>query len=269
MRPNSSLRRGVFPQRRGANRRGSLDTTLLWQQARLGDLEARSALIERYRPFVAQLVARMGVPATVVADRDDLLSAGVVGLIVAIDRYDPDRAVPFEAFAAQRVRGAVIDELRTLDSRGRAAWRQARLLRATADSWLAREGREPTVTELAAATALDGHGVQAALRSYSWATVSLDRLIELGGEPGGDDPAAPVLERDLLEDVGSAVRSLPERERDVLAQYYGASRTLREIGLQLGVSEARVCQLHARAIAHLRGLLFTTPAQGRLSAGAA
>lgn len=219
----------------GPNRRGSLDTTQQWEQARLGDRGARGALIEGYRPYVGRVVARMGIPPTTVQERDDLVSAGVIGLIDAVDRYDPARGVPFEAFAAARIRGAVIDELRRLDGRGRLFWRQVR-------EGVADEDAQPQA-------------------------LSLDRLLDAGSEPAVSDASGELLERDLLNDVGWAITTLPHRERNVIARYYGSAWTLREIGRELGVSEARASQLHARAIAHLRRML-TTP-EPMFSAGAA
>ena len=110
----------------GQDRRGSLETTERWAQARLGDRDARAELIESYRPYVSRLVARMGIPPTTVQEREDLVSAGVVGLIDAVDRFDHHRGVPFEAFAKVRIQGAVIDELRRLDGRSRLFWRRVR-----------------------------------------------------------------------------------------------------------------------------------------------
>ena len=169
----------------------------------------------------------MSIPPTGVQERDDLVSAGMVGLIDAVDRFDPSRGVPFEAFARVRIRGAIIDELRRLDGRGRLFWKRVRM-------------GEPIAERSADA-------------------LSLDRLVEIGTEPSVADASEPVLEEDLWHDVGEAVQALPDRERDVIRRYYGASLTLREIGYELGVSEARVCQLHARAIAHLRRRLVTMP----------
>ena len=178
----------------------------------------------------------MRVPATPVQEREDLVSAGTVGLIDAVDRFDPARGVPFEAFARKRVRGAIIDELRQLDGRGRLFWKRLR----------------------------DGE----ILESSSPDALSLDRLRESGSEPAARDASDSLLERDLWSDVGDAVQALPQRERHVICRYYGASLTLRQIGYELGVSEARVCQIHGRAIAHLRRLLVTTPNRA-FSAGAA
>lgn|SRR2546425_4479119 len=220
---------------RDPNRRGSLETTERWAQARLGDRDARAELIESYRPYVSRLVARMGIPPTTVQERGDLVSAGVVGLIDAVDRFDHRRGVPFEGFARQRIQGAVIDELRRLDGRSRVFWKRV---------------REGTADEESMPDA-----------------VSLDRLIDAGSEPAGSDMTITLLEEDLWNDVGIAVMTLPRRERSVLQRYYGASRTLREIGSEMGVSEARVCQLHGRAIAQLRHLL--TMRDTVLAAGAA
>ena len=217
------------------NRRGSLETTNRWAQARLGDRDARAELIESYRPYVSRLVARMGIPPTSVQEREDLVSAGVVGLIDAVDRFDHSRGVPFEGFARARIQGAVIDELRRLDGRSRLFWRRVR------------EGTE------------DEESLPPA--------VSLDRLVDVGAEPAGEDTTTTVLEQDLWNDVGIALMTLPRRERSVLQRYYGASRTLREIGSEMGVSEARVCQLHARAIAQLRRML--TMRGGAFAVGAA
>ena len=200
-----------------------METTERWAQARIGDLDARAELIVSYRPYVSRLVARMGIPPTTVQQREDLVSAGVVGLIDAVDRFDHARGVPFEAFARVRIHGAVIDELRRLDGRSRLFWKQV---------------RDGTVQEESMPLA-----------------VSLDRLIELGAEPATEDLSFSLLEQDLWNDVGIALMTLPRRERSVLQRYYGASLTLREIGTEMGVSEARACQLHARAIAQLRRML--------------
>lgn len=235
------------------------DSTGLWRRARAGDAEARADLIERHRSYVAHVVGRMGLPPTTVIDREDLVSAGTVGLIDAIDRYDPDRRVPFEAYAATRIRGAVLDEIRRLNVYGRAVWRAARELKAAAETIAARTGRTPSLAELSAATAIDGERLRVALQARMSGFVSLDRLVDDGAEPAwiSDDPAQPILDRDLRDDVQRALRSLPEREHSVLAQIYGQSLTLREIGERLGVSEARVCQLHSRAISQIRRLVVS------------
>ena len=155
---------------------------------------------------------------------EDLESAGVIGLIDAVDRYQPERGVPFEAYAALRVRGAVLDELR------------------------AATGGRPSETV---------------------ARVSLDELLEAGDHtlPATDEIGPQRAAEDLAARVESALRYLPERQRQVIARYYGQSLTLRETGKTMGVSEARASQLHARAIENLRRALM--PATARRLAGAA
>lgn len=193
-----------------------MDTAQLWAGCRAGDADARCALIERYATLATSL-ARGVRPATALADRDDLESAALIGLIDAVDRFQPDRGVPFEAYASLRIRGAVVDELRRVDERGRSA-----------------------------------------RHDESTAPVSLDALLERGAtEPAAaDDGVHDRFEaEDLRARVQSALACLPPRQREVLARYYGEALTLREAGKRMGISEARACQLHGRAIQNLRRTL--------------
>jgi RNA polymerase sigma factor for flagellar operon FliA len=168
----------------------------------------------------------MRIPSASLADSDDVSSAAMIGLIGAVDRFDPRRGVPFEAYASLRIRGAVVDELRRVDERGRA-------------------DRRPEGAELA---------------------VSLDVLLEKGTHqgPAVDDGFAERYEQeDLKTRVQDALGRLPARQREVIKRYYGDELTLRETGAKMGVSEARACQLHGRAIQNLRRELSvhaTTPA---------
>ena len=210
---------------RVTERRGILaDSALLWARYRSGDVAARCALIERYAGLATRISHGMNVPVGAVADADDLESAALVGLIDAVDRFDPDRGVPFEGYASLRIRGAVLDEVRRVDELGRADRRRQREAQA--------------------------QGVEG---SYI-ATVSLDDLIEHGY--GGEEQQDELAERYEAEDVRMRVRSamacLPPRQREVLERYYGQSLTLREAGQRMGISEARACQLHGRAIQNLR-----------------
>jgi RNA polymerase sigma factor for flagellar operon FliA len=157
----------------------------------------------------------MRIPSASLADRDDVASAAMIGLIGAVDRFDPSRGVPFEAYAALRIRGAVVDEIRHVDERGRA-------------------DRRPEGAELA---------------------VSLDVLLDTGKHqgPAVDDGFTERYENeDLKTRIQDALGRLPARQREVIARYYGDELTLREAGAKMGVSEARACQLHGRAIQNLR-----------------
>lgn len=194
-----------------------MDTALLWARCRAGDVESRARLIERFIPLARVCARRMRVESAMV-DADDLFSAALIGLIDAVDRFEPDRGVPFEAYASLRIRGAIVDELRRADERGR--------------------GQHADDTPKA---------------------ISLDLLVEdewqafLGR---ADDAIEEAFEReDLAARLKRALSTLPPRQREVLARYYGDELTLREAGVRMGISEARACQLHGRAIFNLRRAL--------------
>ena len=192
-----------------------MDVAQLWANSRAGDTGSRGALIERYADLAIGIARCMRIPSASLADRDDAASAAMIGLISAVDRFDPGRGVPFEAYAALRIRGAVVDEIRHVDERGRA-------------------DRRPEGAELA---------------------VSLDVLLDTGKHqgPAVDDGFTERYEQeDLKTRIQDALGRLPARQREVIARYYGDELTLREAGAKMGVSEARACQLHGRAIQSLR-----------------
>lgn len=203
-----------------------METGQLWASSRQGDSASRCALIERYAPLATSVARRMRVPTGAVMGRDDVESAAFIGLIGAVDRYDPERGVPFEGYAGLRIRGAILDELRRLDDHTREDRRRAR------------EFAMDTEPEI---------GVYGA-------TLSLDLLLETGDRDwaADDDTADRYENQDLRTRVESALRCLPPRQREVLARYYGDSLTLRESAVKMGISEARACQLHGRAIHNLR-----------------
>ena len=168
----------------------------------------------------------MRVPTGALIGRDDVESAALIGLIDAVDRYDPARGVPFEGYAGLRIRGAVLDELRRVDDHTRDERRKAR------------ETNVDTSPEIGA---------------YG-GTLSLDMLLETGDRDwaADDDTGDQYEHQDLRMRVESALTCLPPRQREVLARYYGDSLTLRESAAKMGISEARACQLHGRAIHNLR-----------------
>ena len=192
-----------------------MDVTQLWVRCKAGDAQARAALIERYLPLARALSRRVRMVDSPLSDSDDLASAAFLGLIDAVDRFEPGRGVPFEAYAALRIRGAIIDELRRVDERGRSAEATPR------------------------AVSLDG------LVEEEW-TLFL---------AADDEVDAKFDHEDLCGRVEGALATLPPRQREVLARYYADSLTLREAGLRMGISEARACQLHGRAIVNLRRAL--------------
>lgn len=204
-----------------------MDTGQLWQRARAGDTDARGRLIERYAPLATAVARRMRVPTGALVGPDDLVSAGFLGLIDAVDRFQPDREVAFEAYASLRIRGAILDELRRVDDRGRAERRRLR-------ESVSADG-EPEISGYAS-------------------TLSLDAIMATGERDwAAEDELGEGHEReDLRMRIERALSSLPPRQREVLARYYGDALTLRESAARMGISEARACQLHGRAIENLQ-----------------
>ena len=193
-----------------------MDTAQLWAECRAGEVSARARLIEQYVPLAQAIARGMRVASGALMDADDVRSAASLGLIDAVDRFDPSRGVPFEAYAAQRIRGSVIDEVRRIGDRRRA------------------------------------EDAAAAMR-----TVPLETVAKAGWDvrDEGEPLDAPFEREDLRARIESALASLPTRQREVLVRYYAEALTLREAGRRMGVSEARACQLHGKAIQNLRRAL--------------
>ncbi len=209
-----------------------MDTAQLWARCRAGDASSRGALIERYIPLARGLARRRRLVDTPVTDQDDLASAAFLGLIDAVDRFEPGRGVPFEAYASLRIRGAIIDELRRIDERGRSAG----------------AATQPRPMSLSG------------LVEEEW----LHFLTTTDETP--DDKFE---HEDLRGRVEAALRGLPPRQRELLARYYADALTLREAGQRMGVSEARACQLHGRAITNLRRALSVRLPQVTVTAASA
>lgn len=190
-------------------------------------MPARTLLIERYRGL-ARRAARTHVVADPMLHREDLESAAIVGLIEAVDRFEPDRGVPFEAFARPRVRGAVIDEMRRYGEGG---------------SHVRQRGVDSQDAEHA---------------SNPWRTpVSLDRLSQSRVGLAGTAALDPAMEHIELRDrVGLSLGAVSPRQREVLVHYYGAGLTLREAGVRMGITEARASQLRTRALEHMRASML-------------
>ncbi|ACZ19537.1 FliA/WhiG family RNA polymerase sigma factor [Thermanaerovibrio acidaminovorans] len=242
------------------------DDAILWEAyAKEPTGENRERIVKRYIPLVKYVAGRMAVTPPPGLDYDDILSFGVMGLLDAMDRFDPSRGFCFQTFAVPRIRGAILDELRRYD-------------------WISRTGRdklqrlERAMEEAAAeGTLLDDEALmerlgmneksyrellEIASRSY---VVSLDEVLGLeDGEVKRDglledpspSPQEEVERREELALVRRALEELPERERLLLSLYYQEGLTLKEVGAVLGVTESRASQLHGRAIAMLRSKLL-------------
>jgi RNA polymerase sigma factor for flagellar operon FliA len=234
-----------------------------------GDERARERLVVAYSPLVKYVAGRLasGLPAHV--DEADLISYGLIGLINAIERFDLSREIKFETYAITRIKGAIIDELRSLDWVPRSVRAKARaieranaklentLQRAPTDEEMAAE-LEMTIDEFNHALLQISNSTMAALdEMWTVGDASGDqvRLLDTLQDPDAPDPAALMDQTELKDRIADAIVHLPEREKLVIALYYYESLTLREIGEVLGVTESRVSQLHTKAVLRLRSKL--------------
>jgi RNA polymerase sigma factor FliA len=255
------------------------DTQSLWLQYRkTKDQGIRDRLILTYAPLVKYVAGRLGSGLPAHVDEGDLVSYGLLGLIGAIERYDPDRDVKFETYAIARIKGAIIDELRAMDWVPRSVRARAREIeRAIAD--LERQLlRAPTDEEIAKKVGITEEELEESLTEISRSSIAaLDELWTVSSS-GGDqialidtiedaeapDPQSSLSATEMREAIGEAIARLPEREKLVVTLYYYEELTLREIGEVLGVTESRVSQLHTKAILRLKARLAGSPARSAL-----
>jgi RNA polymerase sigma factor FliA len=226
---------------------------------------ARELLVEKYAHLVKYVVGRLAVSVPGVFDREDALQAGTIGLLRAIDGYKADSAASFESYAIVRIRGAILDAVRTLDGVGRAGREAGRAIGRTIHDLEIELGRSPEEPEVAARMGVSVDRYREQLAAASMITVSLDEpdprsdddesgggYAETAMDHGAVDPGEEVARRDSVAVLAREISRLPDRPKLVLALYYQDELTFREIGEVLGVTESRVCQIHTEAILTLR-----------------
>ena len=221
---------------------------------------AQQELILAHYPMVRSVAYRIHKRLPRQVEVDDLISAGVLGLIAACDRYDASRSVPFDTYARHRVRGAIVDALRAMDWVPRSVRRKADRLDNTRRNQRLHSGRRPTRDEMVTAMEISGEKYDTMVRDAEIRTLfSLDQpLSEESGTPlveqiSNDDDFLSDLESDQLKgQVIEAIRTLPDRERTTVAMYYLKETPLKEIGKVLGVTESRACQLRSQGVKRLR-----------------
>ncbi|HEV7826187.1 MAG TPA: RNA polymerase sigma factor WhiG [Mycobacteriales bacterium] len=242
----------------------------LWREFKgTGDTSLRERLILHYSPLVKYVAGRVGVGLPPNIEQADLVSYGIFGLIDAIEKFDLERAIKFETYAISRIRGAIIDELRSIDWIPRSVRYKAREVEKAYASLEAKLRRTPTEQEVAAELDISTTELRAIFSQVSFVNVlALDELLNSGGEKGDKLSLVDTLEDSKAEDpvqafeaeemkylLAGAINTLPEREKIVVTLYYYEGLTLAEIGQVLGVTESRICQMHTKAVLQLRGKL--------------
>jgi len=245
------------------------DTQAIWLEfSRTRDKGIRDRLILTYAPLVKYVAGRLGSGLPAHVDEGDLVSYGLLGLIGAIERYDPSRDIKFETYAIARIKGAIIDELRALDWVPRSVRSRAREIERAIAELEAKTGLAPTDEQIAAKIGISVDELEESLTDISRSSIAaLDELWSLSGEGDqislmdtiedetGPRPEAALDQTEMREALADAIARLPEREKLVVTLYYYEELTLREIGEVLGVTESRVSQLHTKAILRLKARL--------------
>ena len=242
------------------------DVERLWQSYKAsGQREVRDRLILHYSPLVKYVAGRVAIGLPQSVEQSDLVSYGIFGLIDAIEKFDLDRGYKFETYAIARIKGAILDELRSIDWVPRSVRAKARAIEQAYGKLESTLRRAPSDDELAAELDMTDDQLQSALGQISFiGLVALDEMLSVGdrgdtvtlGDLVASDPEeAPGVAFEVEEMrtfLADAISRMPEREKVVLSLYYYEGLTLAEIGSVLGVTESRVCQIHTKAVLQLR-----------------
>ncbi len=223
----------------------------------------RSALIKQYQPLVRKLAHYMMAKLPASVEVDDLIQVGLIGLADALSRYEASQGVQFETFATQRIRGAMLDELRGNDWMSRGSRKSQKDIETTMRRLEHRLGRSPVESEIAKEMGLTLADYQTLLskvrgtqlvyledmaRSHEDDDNFLDRHVA----DTDSDPMNMLRDQRLRQSLVAAIKSLPEREQYIMSMYYEQDMNLKEIAAVLDVTESRICQLHSQSIARLR-----------------
>jgi len=222
-------------------------------------------MINSNLPLVHRVVGKMMLYSNGLLERDDMFSLGVIGLLHALDKFDPSKGVRFETYAVTRIRGAILDELRKLSWRPRTLLDHMKRIVAVQDK-LAGTDREWNYAAIAEELGETEKQVRLVVGHFNTGVVlSFDELafgydsgqtrFETVADGGASDPQGALLKKERLGQLTKAIKALKERDQMMLALYYQEELTLKEIGKVLGVTEGRVCQIHARALIRLRILM--------------
>lgn len=239
----------------------------IWQlYRREKDPKARRELILNYSYLVKYVAGRVMIHLPSYVELDDLISYGTMGLIDAVQGFNPEQGVKFSTYAVARIKGAIYDALRAMDWVPRSVREKAKMISKAMAELEQKNKKTPTDEEVAAHLGISQEKLEKILAQVTIPQVmSLDGLrgndeeeeripFDIPG-PSEDDPLNIVQDKDMKELLGKAIERLPEKEKLVVALYYYDGLTLREIGEVLDLSAARISQLHSKAILRLRGML--------------
>jgi RNA polymerase sigma factor for flagellar operon FliA len=227
------------------------------------DMALRDRLMLHYAPLVKYVAGRVGTGLPSHVDVADLVQSGIFGLADAIEKFEPERGLKFETYAMQRIRGAILDELRSQDWVPRSVRGRARDVERALERLGNQLQRTPTDAEVASELQIGVSELRDLFAQFQLTSVvALDELMVAGRgdaslaetlpDDGADDPVASLVDQDNRRQLADAIAQLGERDRIVVTLYYFENLTLAEIGKVLGVTESRVCQLHTRAVLRLR-----------------
>jgi RNA polymerase sigma factor for flagellar operon FliA len=252
-----------------ANQANPDDVLALWKSYKKSPNNAklREQLILKYLHLVRYVVSRMPITLPISIATEDLISYGTMGLMEAVERFDPERGLKFETYAVTRIRGSIIDQLRFQDWIPRGVRRRSKELVQTMQKMEEELGRQPNDDELAERLGITKQKLHVMLSETQNLMLSLDdtlgndssgssmTLLDMVEDKNSPDPQGEFEAGELRKRLAHAISALPEREKLLIALYYHENMTLREIGDIICVSESRACQLHAQAILRLRGKL--------------
>jgi len=244
----------------------------VWESYQAGDKDAYARIVHAYLPLTRYVAGKLAKRLPPSVEFDDLISYGTMGLLDAIEKYDVEKKVKFGTYAVSRIRGAVLDELRSLDWVPRSVRTKARTVDTATEKLEYQLGRPPTQDEMARELGLDRE--EFAALAHDAATPRLVSLWRDRGDSGSgdaplyalspaemlvdksvDDPLSSSVSGEVAEVVATVVSRLDERQRTILALYCVEELTLSEIGDVLGVTESRVCQMHTRTVRAIQGEL--------------
>ena len=243
---------------------GELEALWLSYLADKSQKVLRDKLIVQYIYLTRYVIGRVKMSLPQTFSVEDITSYGVEGLIDAIEKYTPDKGARFETYALMRIRGTIIDKIRSQDWIPRSTRKKIKEIKLVAEKLKQSLGRAATMSELSAAMNMEKEKIESLLSEEMQVTSIYDKrgtsdesveVIDTIQDENSKNPLEVLVDKDVKNELQMALKRLPERERMIMVLYYHENMTLKEIGETINVSESRVCQLHAQAIMKLKNIL--------------